>query len=996
MANSAPTLSGRALALLAAMAVQGALAQTPDPLAQASPCREAVQATLKKIDGATTGPGYARALADLDASITAFIKARDEDDESALHCLNAHGRALLTLAEHALGAEVYRRAHEIALKSYGPTDDSTLTLQGNLAVALTSLNRLDEAAALQEQVLAARENLADEPGAHKLAITLMNLAAVRSARGELKTAHALAERGWTIARRSMPDSDRRSGTMLHNYALVLDRVGLRAQAQRQLELALESRLESGQTGLALESLASLAASFFDVGRFEESDRRYRESVALAQAQLPPLHPLRGELERSWCRVLSIVGKAAEALTRCDAAIRLFAQRRMQLDLDRTKINRGMALHALGRTAEATQALRDAVQGLSTVLPRDHPEFLEAQRALSVTLVDQGQVDEGARLLESVLAAQTVALPADHPERLLTQGEHGVLLAIQGRLDEAEATLREYAAKTERTRADHGRDQRTSMGVFRRFASTRMFLAKLLVIKGRCADAFDWIENTKARALLDRIASRATPDAAVGADSDRVSALEQAQARLYVERALAAGDGAKQSGIDLRLRAIADDLAALMPAAATTASPSGAVSPSADLLAARLPSGVAALSVGLVDDEVLLVLYEPSQGFSCTTLESWNGLSDTVQALRALQSTHGGLPALMAGTGREVPKRIVRRAGRWFAVLPRSAALLADAIPIASAEELEAAVGGELFGWVLARATQVREMFVSSDGILNLIALDALKVSGQRVLDRLSLSHVPTFRRAAVVGKHRAFKQQMILLGDPVYSSRPGQGADRRLAATRAKQSLRGDPGQGNDWPPLPAAAAEVDSLTRAFKLTAGKSVFARQDASVPTLRKLNASGALSSTRFLVFAAHGLADLEEPELSSLVFSRRKEGSARDAYFTAAEFATLRLGTELVYFSACDTGYGQVVAGEGVLGLAAGALAAGSQATVHTLWSIDDATSAEFTAQFFGRLKSGVSPQAALRATKLAFARMGNRAGPAFWAPYVLLSRFGEYR
>lgn len=975
----------------AAVAAPDTAAQTPDPLAEAAPCREATKAALQGVNGATAGAAYADLLEGLQRAIEGFTNVRADDDESSLHCLNAYGQALLRLGEHALGAGVYRRAHEVALKAYGPADDSTLTLQGNLAVALTSLNRNDEAANLHEQVLAARESLAGTPSAHKLAITLMNLAMVRSARGELQAARSHAERAWTLSQ-SMPASDRRSGTMAHNYALVLDRIGSRVEAQRLMQLALRSRLEAGEAWLAIESLASLAASYFDVGRFEESDRRYREALALSGMALPPLHPLRAELLRSWCRVLSVVGKPNEALARCDDAIRLFAQRRSdaQLDSDRTLVNRGLALSALGRAPEAINSLRDAVRGLTGHVPEHHPELLEAKRALSVVLVDQGQLDEGTQLLESVLAAQTADLPSDHPERVLTLGEYGVLLAIRGQLADAEKVLKDYAAKTERSRADYLHDQRTSMGVFRRFASTRMFLAKLMVIKSRCAEAFDWIEQTKARALFDRITMRAAADAAGVSVVEALSALEQARARLYVERALSAGDGAKQSDIDVRLSTIGNDIAALTPAATTAAAQAGA-RPSADLSAARLPANSAALSIGLVDDEVLLVLYQSSRGFSCTSLGNWTGLSDTVQAVRALQSTPGGMPALMAGSARQAPRRIVRRGERWFTVLPRSAVVPANATPVAAAEELEATIGRELLGWILERTKGTRSLYVSSDGVLNTLALDALRVDGQRVLDRLSLLHVPTFKRFSARPRQRAFSEKMIVIGDPVYAAQAPTDDERHVTSTRARQLLRGDLVQGERWPPLPAAALEVRGLTKAFELKAGTSVFARQDATVNTLRRVNASGVLERTRFLVLVAHGMADLEEPELSSLVFSRPPGANARDAYFTAAELSTLRLGTGLVYFSACDTGYGQVLAGEGVLGLAAGALAAGSLSTIHTLWSIDDAASAEFTVQFFNKVKSGVSTEQALRATKRAFS---TRSGPALWAPYVLMTRFGE--
>lgn len=102
--------------------------------------------------------------------------------------LNAYGATLLRLGERAAASEVYRRAAAIARKVNGDDDDSTLTMQGNLAVALTGMGQLDEAKQLQEDTLARREALAGTPGAHKLAITLLNLAMVEATRGDLAPA----------------------------------------------------------------------------------------------------------------------------------------------------------------------------------------------------------------------------------------------------------------------------------------------------------------------------------------------------------------------------------------------------------------------------------------------------------------------------------------------------------------------------------------------------------------------------------------------------------------------------------------------------------------------------------------------------------------------------------------------------------------------------------------------------------------------------------------
>lgn len=152
---------------------------------------------------------------------------------------------------------------------------------------------------------------------------------------------------------------------------------------------------------------------------------------------------------------------------------------------------------------------------------------------------------------------------------------------------------------------------------------------------------------------------------------------------------------------------------------------------------------------------------------------------------------------------------------------------------------------------------------------------------------------------------------------------------------------------------------------------------------------MNSSQLLGKAEYVVFSAHAFADLTSPELSSIVLSSPPGHGPREAYVTSSDIAALDLNADLVYFSACETGFGQVVTGEGVLSLSSAALIAGAHATVHTLWSVADTTSAEFTKRFFVALHNGSSPEQALTKTKRAFLRDKRLASPAYWAPYVLV-------
>src|ERR1035437_1591346 len=328
------------------------------------------------------------------------------------------------------------------------------------------MGKLQESAELQRDTLARREALDGTPRAHKLAVTLINLAMTESSLGELAEARKWADRGFKLAQKYVKEDDPRFSTILHNYGMVLDRIGSRSEAQEYFERALDLRLKQDDTQGAIEALASLAAAFYDVGRYDESDRRYNEAYRLAQQRLPPLHSMRGQIGRSRCRVLSSIGKLQQSLAICDEAIKVFSAHAEegQLQVHLTQINRGVTLGLLGRAPEAIRTLRAAVLALRQTLPAGSPEVFEAVRSLGVVFIDSGSIDEAATLLATVLKEQQELLGPLHPDVILTRGNYGVVLAVQGKLREAESVLTDYATKADTMRGLYGRNERTVRGV----------------------------------------------------------------------------------------------------------------------------------------------------------------------------------------------------------------------------------------------------------------------------------------------------------------------------------------------------------------------------------------------------------------------------------------------------------------------------------------------------------------------------------------------------
>ncbi|MGA2739009.1 MAG: CHAT domain-containing tetratricopeptide repeat protein [Bryobacteraceae bacterium] len=147
---------------------------------------------------------------------------------------------------------------------------------------------------------------------------------------------------------------------------------------------------------------------------------------------------------------------------------------------------------------------------------------------------------------------------------------------------------------------------------------------------------------------------------------------------------------------------------------------------------------------------------------------------------------------------------------------------------------------------------------------------------------------------------------------------------------------------------------------------------------------------------LHIATHGLFDARSPELSGLVFSRvDATGREQDGFLRLYEIFNLGLHADLVVLSACRSGLGRYVRGEGVLGLTRAFMYAGAPRIVVAQWNVDDEATAELMRHFY-KFQFGPSrmrPAAALRAAQVAMWEQPHWRSPYFWGAFVF---HGEWR
>ena len=151
---------------------------------------------------------------------------------------------------------------------------------------------------------------------------------------------------------------------------------------------------------------------------------------------------------------------------------------------------------------------------------------------------------------------------------------------------------------------------------------------------------------------------------------------------------------------------------------------------------------------------------------------------------------------------------------------------------------------------------------------------------------------------------------------------------------------------------------------------------------------------LSQYKIVHIAAHGVLNSKHPELSGILLSQFDEtGKPVDGFLQLHEIYNLKLPAELVVLSACETGIGKQIRGEGFIALTRGFMYAGAARVIASLWKVDDAATAALMAEFYQQmLTNGKRPAEALKEAQISISKQKRWRKPYFWAGFVLLGEW----
>jgi CHAT domain-containing protein/predicted negative regulator of RcsB-dependent stress response len=284
-------------------------------------------------------------------------------------------------------------------------------------------------------------------------------------------------------------------------------------------------------------------------------------------------------------------------------------------------------------------------------------------------------------------------------------------------------------------------------------------------------------------------------------------------------------------------------------------------------------------------------------------------------------------------------------------------------------------------------TESVKLLISDHEIMNLPSASVLAELRQDIAGRKPASRLvavladPVFDEidARVKGSVRANKNRKNTVAHPA-------SAPILQDASVAQSGLdAGVIGSGNSIPRLLFSRREAEAILASAPAGQRKAAL-----DFGANRATATGGELSQYRYVHFATHGLLNSSHPELSGIILSLVDEqGRRQDGFLRLHEIYNLELPADLVVLSACQTGLGKEIKGEGLVGLTRGFMYAGASRVAASLWQVDDAATAELMGRFyFAMLKKGLSPSAALRQAQVEMAEQKRWHSPYYWAAFTM--------
>lgn len=801
--------------------------------------------------------------------------------------------------------------------------------------------------------------LAEEAGARRLQADIWNgIGGVHTSRGERGEALECYKHALDLVRQE--ENDGAKAAALYSLALLHRRRGELQSALPLLLTALDINQRLASSNNEGQVLLNLGGVYLDLGDTDQALTYYEKARELFHSS--PDRKLEG-------LTLIQLGLVYSALKEWQAALEHFEQAWIISSETDHKKRMAAAMHGggvsqlnLGQTAKAIASLEQALPLRQEAGDRtgEASTLLELGRAYQA----QGNSERAVSLMNEALhMGQRAEASFVQAEALFSLSK---VERDRGNLRDALRHIEQSVQILERVRSNLAGDRLRSSF----FASKRSYYdlyVDLLMRLGKQALAFETSERARARSLLDLLVEgRLDLKAGISPElkeheRDVAARLSDLQTELVEELSQKNPQADRVADLHARLDAVAGERQDLESKIAREHPRYAKV---------RYPSPLVLQEIqNQLDQDTALLEYSLGQEGSYLFVVTRDQL--TAVNLPDAQRISDGVLAVRSG---------VRQPGRRsFATYSRAAYQLYREL-IAPARHL---LAGK------------HRLLIAPDGPLHALSFDVLLTDEDRgrefadlpyLVRDFSVSYIPSAsvlswlsdpQPSALTGSEPA--KRFLAFADPIYGP---ETEDREIGPLVRGSEPRVQ--MLESMPRLEGTAREAKAIADLYP-AAEVQLYERGQANEENVKS---NPLVERAQRIHFATHGVLNERQPELSGLLLTRTPQD---DGLLRVHEIFNLNLHADLVVLSACDTGGGKELAGEGLMGMTRAFLYAGTPSVVVSLWQVADAQAPDLMRRFYEALDRKGDKAEALRQAKLEKIRERTYARPYYWASFVLVGK-----
>lgn len=906
----------------------------------------------------------------------AALPAGHPDILASLHHL---GEARMRLGDLAGAEETFREVARVRRLALGEAHPQTLASRAMLAAIWESKGLRQEALAERKALLAATEVRDGRKGA-AAARALLAFSQSQASLGQRDEALATASEAFELSLAAEPRNPAAIAEAGAHLAKALYDSGAFSDSIAIVQKAAQASTLPDRNISVIDLQITRAAAYAKLGRYGEAEPIYRHLISIYDAD--PLLNRDGHVTvlNNYAVLLASIGRLGQALSIQRQVVDL-RTRTLGADDPRTLTAMSSLASYLVNTGQVEAGVamhRRVLEKREAASPQDPLAIASSLHNLSSAVETEGNLPQAIALLKRAMEIRARILGERHFDTLgstrqlagmyLSAGEYSSSAALYKRLVALVEDIRLTVAATEAGRRDY----------FRTVVDTYKGLAIIQAQTGNGLSAFDYADAARARTLSDQIGAKDLARRLLPADEAlRVAQAEGVLARLAVVDVAPMGSEEQErhaARVDAAAAGLAEirrGLEARYPQLRFAAKAESLRLPD---VRAAVPANGAFIQFVVLGDKIQILWLTSDGAGGVSALLTAPGLRETVRAYLAVLSE----PAMNAAPGTAAAER---RVFAWpdgsFRLLPLTADIPDGAEIVGDSAPIRTALSKLLIEALPERIRARPRWIISPDSFLAALPFDSLELDGKLLVETRRISYAPSFRTLILLNAREAAYRKLdraplLVVGDPAYQS-------------------AGDGSPARSWQELAGSGLEVQAMMTEFKLEPERSVFSRLKASERTVRDLDSQQRLTRFRTLLFSTHGIIDVGTPERNAIVLVGDGAALPGDGYLTAAEISGLTLRSDLVVVSACESGVGEWLDGEGAMGLPYALFVAGTASAVLSHWPIADRGSAAFMTRFFRKMKAGAGPAEALQQTKLDFRNglEGERwRDPAYWAAFSL--------